>query len=302
MIKPTTKNLQMILHKKCPYCNSSDLIGWSIDCSREGPHISRVKCKKCDLIFANPMADNNELSEYYSKYSDTKKYEGYDLKSIAKKNIKRIDKLSENEIFKEAKYISHFNNNDKFLDIGAGLGLGLAYARKLGFKLYATEFDQNAIDFINTNFDADCFLGDLQKAKYPDNFFDLIHVSHVIEHVTDLDEFIIEIKRILKNDGFVCIGTPDSSSFLYTLYNKLMFLNFKVPKIIDGIEHTFIFSNKLLSNFAHKYNFKIVEHYSEGMGESISNLFSYKINIFKKLKRLIQNFFKINQWIILKKT
>ena len=291
----------MILHKKCPYCNSSDLIGWSIDCSREGPHISRVKCKKCDLIFANPMANNNELSEYYSKYSDTKKYEGYDLKSIAKKNIKRIDKLSENEIFKEAKYISHFNNNDKFLDIGAGLGLGLAYARKLGFKLYATEFDQNAIDFINTNFDADCFLGDLQKAKYPDNFFDLIHVSHVIEHVTDLDEFIIEIKRILKNDGFVCIGTPDSSSFLYTLYNKLMFLNFKVPKIIDGIEHTFIFSNKLLSNFAHKYNFKIVEHYSVGMGENLANLFSYKISFLKKLKRFIQNFFKINQWIVLKK-
>jgi SAM-dependent methyltransferase len=292
----------MILYKKCPYCNSSDLIGWAIDCSRKGPHISRVKCKKCDLIFANPMADNYELSKYYSNYSNTKKYEGYNLKSVAKQNFKRIDKLSKNEIFKEAKYISYFNNNGNFLDIGSGLGLGLAYAQKLGFKLYATEFDQNAIDFINTNFDADCFLGDLKNAKYPNNFFDLIHVSHVIEHVTDLDEFITEIKRVLKKDGFVCIGTPDSSSFLYKLYNNLMFLNFKVPKIIDGIEHTFIFSNKLLSNFAHKYNFKIVEHYSEGMGESISNLFSYKINIFKKLKRLIQNFFKINQWIILKKT
>jgi SAM-dependent methyltransferase len=291
----------MILYKLCPYCNSSDLTGWSIDCSRQGPHISRVKCKKCGLIFANPMADNNELSKYYSNYSDTKKYEGYDLQAIAKKNIKRIDKLSKREIFNEAKYISHFNGNDKFLDIGCGLGLGLAYARKLGFKLYATEFDQNAIDFINANFDADCFLGDLKKAKYPDNFFDLIHVSHVIEHVTDLDEFIVEIKRILKKDGFVCIGTPDSSSFLYTIYNNLMFLSFKVPKIIDGIEHTFIFSNKLLSNFAHKYNFTIVEHYSVGMGETLSNLFSYKISFFKKLKRFLQNFFKINQWIVLKK-
>jgi SAM-dependent methyltransferase len=272
----------MILYKRCPYCNSSDLTGWSIDCSRQGPHISRVKCKKCGLIFANPMADNNELSKYYSNYSDTKKYEGYDLKAIAKKNIERIDKLSKREIFNEAKYISHFNGNDKFLDIGCGLGLGLAYARKLGFKLYATEFDQNAIDFINANFDADCFLGDLKKAKYPDNFFDLIHVSHVIEHVTDLDEFIVEIKRILKKDGFVCIGTPDSSSFLYTIYNNLMFLSFKVPKIIDGIEHTFIFSNKLLSNFAHKYNFTIVDHYSVGMGETLSNLLGYKISFLKK--------------------
>jgi SAM-dependent methyltransferase len=291
----------MILYKRCPYCNSSDLTGWSIDCSRQGPHISRVKCKKCGLIFANPMADNNELSKYYSNYSDTKKYEGYDLQAIAKKNIKRIDKLSKREIFNEAKYISHFNSNDKFLDIGCGLGLGLAYARKLGFKLYATEFDQNAIDFINANFDADCFLGGLKKAKYPDNFFDLIHVSHVIEHVTDLDEFILEIRRILKKDGFVCIGTPDSSSFLYTIYNKVMFLSFKVPKIIDGIEHTFIFSNKLLSNFAHKYNFTIVDHYSVGMGETLSNLFSYKISFLKKLKRFAQNFFKINQWIVLKK-
>jgi SAM-dependent methyltransferase len=248
------------------------------------------------------MADNNELATYYSNYSNTKKYEGYDMKSISKQNFKRIDKLSKSEIFKEAKYISHFNDNGKFLDVGCGLGLGLAYAQKLGFKLYATEFDQNAIDFINTNFDAECFLGDLKNAKYPNNFFDLIHVSHVIEHVTDLNEFITEIKRVLKKDGFVCIGTPDSSSLLYKLYNNLMFLNFRVPKIIDGIEHTFIFSNKLLSNLANKYNFEIVEHYSEGMGESMSNLFSYKISIFKKIKRLIQNFFKINQWIILKKT
>ena len=89
------------------------------------------------------MADNNELSKYYSNYTNNKKNEGYDLKAIAKKNIERIDKVSKREIFKEAKYISHFNGNDKFLDIGCGLGLGLAYARKLGFKLYATEFDQN---------------------------------------------------------------------------------------------------------------------------------------------------------------
>ena len=147
----------------------------------------------------------------------------------------------------------------------------------------------------------DCFLGDIKEAKYPDNFFDLIHVSHVIEHVIDLDEFIVEIKRVLKKNGYVCIGTPDSSSFLYSIYNSFMFLNFKIPKIIDGIEHTYIFSNRLLSNFANKYNFKIVEHYSEGMGESITNLLSYEISFSRKIKRFIQNFFKINQWIVLKK-
>lgn len=292
----------MVLHKKCPYCYSLDLIGWAIDCTRNGPHISRVKCKKCDLIFANPMADKNELYNYYSNYSNTDKYKGFNLKTIMKKNFKRIEELSTNQIFKEAKYISYFNCNGNFLDVGCGLGLGLAYARKLGFKLYATEFDKNSIDFINDNFDVDCFLGDIKEAKYPNNYFDLIHISHVIEHVTDLDEFINEIKRVLKKDGYVCIGTPDSSSFLYSIYNNLMFLNLNVPKIIDGIEHTYIFSSKLLSNFAKKYNFKIVEHYSEGMGESIGNLISYKIGPFKKIKRFIQNFFKINQWIVLKKT
>jgi len=46
----------------------------------------------------------------------------------------------------------------KFLDIGCGLGLGLAYANQMGCELYdATEFDTGAFEFVRKHFQVDTF-------------------------------------------------------------------------------------------------------------------------------------------------
>ena len=58
----------MKLFKTCPICNSENIIGDSMDVKRKGPHISRTKCIDCKLIFANPMAESNELEDYYKNY------------------------------------------------------------------------------------------------------------------------------------------------------------------------------------------------------------------------------------------
>jgi len=288
----------MIIHKNCPICSSINIVGDAMDLQRFGPHISRARCKACGLIFANPMADSTDLVKYYNDYYEKDIYQSLDFKNIIKEEINKISKLEKAQIFKIAPHFSIYENTGKFLDVGCGLGMGLAYAHRLGFELYATEYDQGAIEFVQEKFPVKVFKGDLSEAKFPSNHFDFIHISHVIEHVLDPKGYLIEMKRILKPGGTLAIGTPNMSSLLYRSYKWFNHLTLKVPRIVDGLEHTFIFPFDLLAKITEEQGFTKRLHYSYALGDKYSNLIRYKMPLKNKLSRIVQNFFKINQWIV----
>jgi SAM-dependent methyltransferase len=291
----------MVIHKNCPICQSSNIVGDSIDLQRFGPHISRARCQHCELVFANPMADSNDLFQYYNDYYEKDIYLSMNYKYYIEKEIKNIKSLNKTLIFKKAPYFSFYKHSGKFLDVGCGLGLGLAYANQLGFELYATEFDQGAIDFVKKQFSVEVFKGELFSANFPDNNFDFVHISHVIEHVLDPIAYILEMKRILKPGGVLAIGTPDISSLLYKSFKWFNHLQLKVPPIIDGLEHTYVFPKNLLATVVKQQGLYVKYHYTHNLGVNVRELFQYKMPFKNKISRIIQNFFKINQWIVCEK-
>ena len=291
----------MILHQSCKLCNSTKLQGFAIDTVRVGPHISRVKCQDCGIVFANPMADANELSAYYQSYYEKENYQSISFKEKIQSELNLIKKLPPAAINQKVRYLKNLKSGDKFLDVGCGLGMGLAYANQLGCELYATELDKDSLAFVKSRFSVEAHHGDLLHANYPDSFFDFIHISHVIEHVGDPRAYIQEMKRILKPGGFMAIGTPDISSKIYKIHRWINFLRFRVPDIVDGLDHTFIFSKNRLKTITEEEGLYVVDHYTHNLGEKLSDLIHYQIPLYKKLNRLIQNAFHVNQWIVCSK-
>ena len=53
------------------------------------------------------------------------------------------------------------------------------------------------------------FQGTLEQAHYESDFFDVVVLYHVIEHLENPIENIVEIRRILKPNGKLILGTPD---------------------------------------------------------------------------------------------
>ncbi len=51
------------------------------------------------------------------------------------------------------------------------------------------------------------------ELPYKNNFFDVIVVNHVIEHLVNTRLFVSEIYRVLKTKGYVIIGTPNLASW-----------------------------------------------------------------------------------------
>jgi ubiquinone/menaquinone biosynthesis C-methylase UbiE len=95
----------------------------------------------------------------------------------------------------------------RVLEYGAGEGslLNEVYSLGLFSELYAVEISSSGIDRINER-----NIVNLKEAKlfdgyqipYPDDFFDLVYCSHVIEHVEHPRLILRELKRISKRQIF----------------------------------------------------------------------------------------------------
>ncbi len=69
-------------------------------------------------------------------------------------------------------------------------------------------------------------MGKLKNNTYKENFFDVILVLHVLEHVYNPIEILKIIQKILKPGGIVLIGTPNFSSACAVRYgNKFRMLH-----------------------------------------------------------------------------
>lgn len=78
------------------------------------------------------------------------------------------------------------------------------YLNKL-FDYFPTQFDPKKIK--QPQFDGKKY-ADIQQMPYPDNFFDIVMSSDVLEHVRSHVDAINEVYRVIKDDGFFILQVP----------------------------------------------------------------------------------------------
>ena len=69
--------------------------------------------------------------------------------------------------------------------------------------------------------------------------YDIITAFHVIEHLSDPVSTLIELSKLLKNNGEIIIEVPSSDDALLTLYECDAFSNFTYLS-----QHLFLFNKK----------------------------------------------------------
>ncbi len=99
----------------------------------------------------------------------------------------------------------------KLLDMGCGDGVALhLLSRRLPhLELYGIEPVTEALEVARTKTpQATFYQGNADSLPLPDEFFDIIISSDVIEHIENPDRMLEEARRLLKDDGTAIIGTP----------------------------------------------------------------------------------------------
>ena len=66
------------------------------------------------------------------------------------------------------------------------------------------------IDYLSSDIDAHKAMVqmDITNIEYPDNSFDVIYCSHVLEHIPNDIQAMSELRRVLKKDGWAIILVP----------------------------------------------------------------------------------------------
>lgn len=155
--------------------------------------------------------DGEEYIENYEKIS------GDHIRAIGK-GVENpfIDNLMWKEI--ESNTISALTSSvkegDRVLDIGVGTGrlLGhVPHARRYGIDVSLNYLGRLAGSGIEV-----C-MGSVESLPYPDDFFDVVVCTDVLEHVFDLNAAVSEIARTLKPGGVFILRVPyreDLSQYL----------------------------------------------------------------------------------------
>jgi 2-polyprenyl-3-methyl-5-hydroxy-6-metoxy-1,4-benzoquinol methylase len=101
----------------------------------------------------------------------------------------------------------------RVLDFGSGEGYGASILSNHGAaSVSAIDISPLAIDHAQMKYphhSIDFVCADCLKAPFADDSFDLVTSFEVIEHLTDHAGYIREVRRVLNDEGYLVISTPN---------------------------------------------------------------------------------------------
>ena len=196
-----------------------------------------------DLLITFPKPSPEKLPSYYES-------EDYISHTDGKRSLfERVYHLIKNIALKnKVKLINAQSKKGKLLDIGAGTGDFLVAAKIAGWETIGIEPSSKAKKIaINKGVSFANNLSDLKNDS-----FDVITMWHVLEHVANLDEYIFELKRLIKPTGTILIAVPNYKSFDANYYGKF-WAAFDVPR------HIWHFSKTAIQKLFAEKDMKLVE-------------------------------------------
>lgn len=204
------------------------------------------KCKGCGLFFQNPMPTRKYLKKLYEDIYNKKCNLVSAESAFEEKNIKQEQK--------RIKEIEKFKNGGRIIDIGASTGFFLAEIQKRkNWVPFGVEYSKKAVQKALREYGIRLLHGDIHSNRISDNFFDVVTMHSVLEHIPNISKTLKGVNRKLKKGGLFVFNVPNIWSFEYYLYK---FLGKPFPGFI--FEHLYYFTPKLITNILEKNEFRVV--------------------------------------------
>lgn len=214
-----------------------------------------MECAQCGVVYQHPIPAPTAVEEIYNQddssyfVSDRKNadfLEGEDwLRISAQFFISRLQKYYTNPL-----------QDISVLDFGCGTGIVLDEFQKIGAQCTGVEMSPWACRYGRERFGLTMLNEDIMTVNLAPESFDVIVMSHVIEHLPNPPLIVARLATLLKRGGILMICTPYSESIGARLFGKKWL--YYLPN-----EHLHLFNDRSIHHVVENagLNVRTIEHF-----------------------------------------
>ncbi|MCF6280329.1 MAG: class I SAM-dependent methyltransferase [Flavobacteriaceae bacterium] len=234
-----------------------------IDYTVSGEEFSVLIDESSELLVTSPRPKNESLGAYY-------KSENYISHTDSQQSF--FDKIYQfvkrYSLAKKVKLINGYLDSNSVkktvLDIGCGTGDFLLACQESDYNIFGVEPNEKAKSLAENKLNSLSVRAQSRTNSQTKNIFssieeldsnqqfDCITLWHVLEHVSNLEEYIFILKKKLKPNGTLIIAVPNYKSFDAKYYGKF-WAAFDLPR------HLWHFSKKSISLLFEKEKMKVTK-------------------------------------------
>jgi len=242
--------MENIQSEKCVNCGSQDYQFLHRGKDRLhgiGGEFSVDICTQCGLNAIHPKLSLNEMEKYYPtdyvSFPKAVEDEKFSLKRLDRKiGIKRRCKVINQRVEKTG----------RILDIGCATGNFLRGMQEFGWDCYGIEPSEYAANYAIKRFNLQVIHGYLTEHLFEENYFDVVSLWDVFEHLPEPKNDLSIIKTILKPGGMLIITTPNVDSWGRKIF-KEHWVGWDVPR------HYHVFSPITIEDILNRSSFTTKE-------------------------------------------
>ena len=191
----------------CSHCGSREKTPlW--DCGE----FAFVTCRRCGLVRQDPMPSAEAVAARYDgeylayETERTDAYRDLELNALADLGLDgRAESLFPSRAGE--------GGRPRALDVGCATGALLVALRERGWEAAGVEISPQMAAYGRDRHGLLIHSGSVESAAFPSGSFELLHASHLIEHLNDPSSFVLEASRLLAADGLLVLTTPNIDGF-----------------------------------------------------------------------------------------
>ena len=221
----------------CPICGSNAIERTLdvVDHFSSGELFPLMDCRRCGFRFTNPFPSKETIGRYYDSpeyiaHSDThrglvnKLYHA--ARQVMVKRKVRLVTAAVRGVMRESnrsnlidRQSNMANKSPRLLDMGCGTGYFLHAAKRRGFSVSGIEKEQRAREYATKQFRLDVrdekSFWNIQRESYH-----VVTLWHVLEHLEQLNESVVQIKEMLTDEGAAVIAVPNHLAYDARFYKE----------------------------------------------------------------------------------
>jgi 2-polyprenyl-3-methyl-5-hydroxy-6-metoxy-1,4-benzoquinol methylase len=206
--------------------------------------ITYFRCPECSLIFQAPGISFKEEDIYNADYIQ-KRSQNPDNLDTARSRKKTAEHYYH--------WVEKFVNKGNLLEVGCATGLALKVAQDHGWKVFGVEVNEKAASLAKDVLKEDVIkVGNLNNDMFPDEYFSLITLFDVIEHIPHPVEFLSILHKKTAPGGSILFVTPNIDTLSFKILKE------KWPHFVQ--EHLALFSPQSMDRLLKETGFMPKAH------------------------------------------